>query len=53
MFPREQIRLLVSGRSFCSYVFICLFACSGEDQLLHALRPVNTTPLIVSVSADK
>jgi len=45
--------LLVSGRSFCSYVFIFLSACVGEEQLLRAFGLVNTAPPIVSVSADK
>ena len=41
------------SRSFYSYVFICLSACTGDGQLLGVIRPANSEPPIISVSADK
>jgi len=43
----------VSSKSFYSYVFICLSACTGDGQLLGVIRPVNSEPPIISLSADK
>ena len=53
MYPREERHLPVSSKSFYSYVFICLSACTGDGQLLGVIRPVNSEPPIISLSADK
>ena len=46
--------MLVSGRSFCSYVFVGLSACGGRgEEPLREAGPVSSTPVVVSVSADR
>jgi hypothetical protein len=54
MSPREEIHLPVPSRSFYSYVFISLLACTGDGQLIGVNRSVNSSePPIISLSADK